>query len=84
MIKPTEKELRAIVNLEGNPNFAIIKDWVNQSMVKQAFELPRIENDTACRMAQGRVQELQLLKGSFDMARDALATLKAQQEKKNP
>jgi hypothetical protein len=55
---------------------------VNNSLFKLAFELSNIEPETACRMAQGRIQELKLIKGSFDMAREGLAALKVQQDKK--
>lgn len=58
MRQPDEKVLKALCNLEGNPNFRVIQEWFLESAADQDRLLRSSESATLVYRAQGASKEL--------------------------
>ena len=72
MFQPSEKGLRAIVNLDAaNPEaFREFCEWVRQSWTVQLVSASKISDQTAARWMQGRCQELEEILRYLTSARE--------------
>jgi hypothetical protein len=77
MIRPDEKVLRAILSLEGNPNWEIIRHWFRESLgevfLDQGVYVPEL---TKYPFNAGRNKELKELVNHIDKARESLEKIK--------
>jgi 3-dehydroquinate dehydratase len=58
MIKPTEKVIRAMHNLENNPSWQEIVEWISNSLITQSVANNSSKGEETIKM-QGRNLELQ-------------------------
>lgn len=60
MIKPNEDVIRALSNLEGNFNWRVITEWINESLFAQSVKNNHSKGEDTVKM-QGRNLELEEL-----------------------
>jgi len=74
MIRPNERINRAILGLEGNPNWEAIKKWLDESYLKLSTDHihDMLSNEAKYRVIQGQARELWLLRNYVAMARESL------------
>lgn len=56
--KPTATELEALSILENNPNFVLVKEWLNRSLGHTYARLAESDCEVTTRRAQGSAQDL--------------------------
>ncbi len=71
MLKPSEDILRALVSLEGKPDWKEICEWLRDSLIQQSIQNNKSQGD-ATRIIQGRNQELEEILNYADKAREHL------------
>lgn len=74
MIKPTEKINRSILSLNGNHDWEVIKQWLDDSYVAMATDhiMDMVSNETRYRILQGQAFELLRLRNFIAKAKDNL------------
>jgi hypothetical protein len=77
MLKPTEKQIRAILNLEGNVSFEEIIDWINESLISQSIANNHAMGELAIK-GQGRNLELEEILKHIKNSRTYQKNLKQQ------
>lgn len=73
MTVPDDKVNRAIVNLETDSNFIVIKNWIKQRTEKHAVAAIEEDNDTPSKKLAGRALEGKELIEYFENARGNLS-----------
>ena len=65
MIKPTEKINRAILSLNGNHDWEVIKQWLDDSYVSMATDhiMDMVSNEARYRILQGQAFHRPKLRG---------------------
>lgn len=83
MIRPTEKINRAILALDGNPNWEEIKKWFNDSYLKLSIDhiQDMISSEAKYRVLQGQVKNLLLIRSYIANAKNSLTM--SEKEKDN-
>jgi hypothetical protein len=84
MIQPTEKQLRSIVRLTQDEDFADFIDLLNSSISQMNTELPKIPDEISIRWMQGRLQELLDIRNIIDNASETVKAFLYGQGRKAP
>lgn len=70
MIIPDDKVNRAIINLESNASFEVIKNWIKQRTERHAVAAIEEDADTPSKKLAGRALEGKELIEYFENARE--------------
>ena len=76
MIKPDERVLKAILSLESNDDFKVVKGWMEARLTKTALDSCLTPTEPMRTWKQGRVQELAEILKEMKEARDNLNKVK--------
>lgn len=75
MVKPDERILKALNNIQQYPDWKIIREWIDSSVIGVLKSSAMSENDVISRWYQGKAQILIDIQSHFDNARKALDRL---------
>ncbi|HDL19931.1 MAG TPA: hypothetical protein ENH30_01500 [Nitrospirae bacterium] len=75
---PDEKVYRAMVNLENDPSFEVIKQWIIKRAGENAIDALETDNDTRSKKLAGRALEGKEIIEHFDEAREVYDRLRAE------
>lgn len=72
MLKPDERILKALNNIQQYPDWKIIREWIDGSMTSKLISSAISRNDVVSRWYQGAAQELLDIQSHFDNAGKSL------------
>ena len=72
MIKPDEKTLKAINNIQQYQDWKVVREWIDASTQDALITSVKTYEDTISKWKQGAAQELLDIQSYFDNARKAL------------
>lgn len=72
MLRPDEKTLKALNNIQQYPDWKIIREWIDLSTFNILKSSAVSENNVISRWYQGKAQILLDIQSHFDNARKAL------------
>lgn len=83
MLKPDEKILKAINNIQQYPDWKIIREWIDKSTFDILKSSAMAENDVVSRWYQGKAQILLDIQSYFDNARKSLDRMDKAKEQRS-
>ena len=75
MLKPNEDQIRAMLNLRGDPSFDVFIQWIKKSLIAQSIANNRASGEMAIKNA-GRNLELEEILDHINRAPDYLMNIK--------
>ena len=72
MIKPDERTLKAINNIQQYPDWKVIREWIDASAQDALITSVKTYEDTVSKWKQGAAQELLDIQSHFDNVKKAL------------
>lgn len=83
MLKPNESVLRALVALDGDQNFGVVKEWIDESYKQMAalVVMDAISPDSKYRVNQGKALNCYEIKRTIQEARAKLKAATAPENK---
>lgn len=82
MLPPSEKTLRALINLRGNQDFESVLEWMTDSYKARLDDNTEVGPEMHLRWGQGRAQQLRDFLSTVSNARHLL-DLKQKQSNRN-